>query len=162
MSARRQNQPLASGSRAPDFRLPALEGGEASLADLAAGGPVVLAFFKTSCPVCQFTLPILSRIHTPGTLPIYGISQNDAESTRDFLRQFGVAIPVLLDDEDDGFLASNGFGISTVPTLFLVERDGAVARTIEGWSRKDIQWLAGRAGVNPFRAGEYVPEWKAG
>jgi len=152
---------LAAGDRAAEFRLPRLGGGELSLRDIVAGGPALLAFFKISCPVCQLTLPFLERIHNPGRLPVYGISQNDAEDTAGFNREFRITFPTLLDPEDS-FPASNAYGITNVPTLFLVETDGSISQAVSGWSRRDIQSLAGKAGVNPFREGESLPEWKAG
>jgi peroxiredoxin len=162
MAARNQHELLDAGSRAPDFRLPRLEGGEAALTDLLTHGPVLLAFFKVTCPVCQFTFPFLDRLHRAGTLAIYGVSQNDDEDTREFNREFGVTFPTLLDGEDSGFLASNAFGISSVPTMFLIERDGTISRAIEGWRKKEIEWLGTKAGVVPFRQADNVPEWKAG
>jgi len=162
MAAFRRPKLAAEGSRAPDFRLARLDGGEAALAELVAVGPVLLAFFKVTCPVCQLTFPFLDRIHSPSKLPVYGISQNDAGDTREFNRQFGVTFPVLLDPEDDDFPASNAYGISSVPTLFLIERGGTIARAIEGWQRKQIEWLGGIAGVAPIRPEERVPDWKAG
>jgi peroxiredoxin len=162
MASRRHRKLLDAGARAPDFRLPLLEGGEATLHDLIANGPVLLAFFKVTCPICQLTFPFVERLHQPGTLPIYGISQNDAEDTREFNREFGVTFPTLLDTEDSGFAASDAFGISSVPTMFLVERDGTISHAIEGWLKKEIEWLGGKAGVRPIRPGENVPEWKAG
>ena len=162
MASRRQHQPLATGARAPEFCLARLDGGEASLHDLIANGPVLLAFFKISCPVCQMTFPYLDRLHTAGTLPIYGVSQNDEEDTRDFNRRFRVTFPTLLDREENGFAASNAFGLASVPTLFLIERDGTISRTIEGWSKQEIESLGGIFGVAPFRPGDNVPQWKAG
>lgn len=150
------------GARAPEFRLARLDGGEAGLHELIANGPVLLAFFKISCPVCQMTFPFLDRLHTPGRLPVYGVSQNGEEDTRDFNRRFGVGFPTLLDREENGFAASNAFGISTVPSMFLIERDGTISRVIEGWVKQDIESLAALAGVAPFREGEDVPAWKAG
>ena len=120
MASRRQ-QPLPdTGTLAPGFRLALLEGGEVTLADLIAGGPVLLAFFKVTCPVCQMTMPFLERLHQEGGLRIYGISQNDAEDTREFNRYFGVSFPTLLDSEEAGYPASNAYRISSVPTMFLV------------------------------------------
>jgi peroxiredoxin len=162
MAARHQHKLLHAGARAPDFRLPRLEGGEAAIRELTAASPVLLAFFKVTCPVCQFTLPILDRIHSPGRLPVYGISQNDAADTREFNGEFGVRFPTLLDSEEDGFPVSNAFGISSVPTMFLIEPDGTVSRVMEGWNKKEIEWLGDRSGVHPFRPGENVPAWKAG
>ena len=149
------------GTRAPEFRLARLGGGDVALADLLIAGPAALAFFKVSCPVCQMTLPFLDRIHSGGGLRVYGISQNDERDTRQFAREYGLRFPMLLDAEDD-FPASNGYGISHVPTTFLVEPDGMVGRVIEGWTKQDILWLGARAGVNPIGADDRVPEWKAG
>lgn len=162
MALGRRRALLAAGSRAPEFRLPRLDGGEASLQEILANGPVLLAFFKVSCPVCQFAFPFLERIHSPASLAVYGISQNGADETRKFNRNFGITFPVLLDEEDNGFAISNAYGISTVPTLFLVERDGSIATVTEGWSKAEIARLAATSGVNPFLENDYVPEWKAG
>jgi len=153
---------IPEGSRAPGFRLARLDGGESALGELIAGGPLLLAFFKVSCPVCQMTLPYLERLAVPGGLRIYAVSQNDAEDTRSFNRHFGIRLPMLLDSEEEDFPASNAFGISSVPTLFWIEADGTVGRVIEGWQKKQIEWLAEKAGVTPFRAGEKIPDWKAG
>jgi peroxiredoxin len=162
MAARRQSRPLDAGSRAPDFRLEVLHGGEVTLREIAANGPVLLAFFKVTCPVCQLTFPFLERIFTAGTLPVYGISQNEAPDTEEFNRTFGVTFHTLLDTEERGFPASNAYGISSVPTLFLVGRDGIISQVIEGWVRSDIAGLGAQAGVSPFLQGDNVPEWKAG
>ena len=162
MAAGKQRKLLDSGSRAPDFRLPRLEGGTTALQEMLANGPAVIAFFKTTCPVCQLTLPFLERIHQGGTLPVYAISQDDAEDTREFNRQFGITLPMLLDTGRSGYPVSDAFGISSVPTTFVVERDGGISRVIEGWSKREIEWLGGLAGVEAIRQGDNVPEWKPG
>ena len=162
MSLAKQRRLLAAGMPAPDFRLPLLDGGEATLDDLIAKGPALLTFFKVSCPVCQLTLPFLERIRSAGRLPVYAVSQNDARDTRDFHRRFSLSLPSLLDSEEAGFVVSNAFGISSVPTLFLIERDGSVSRVIEGWNKIEIDRLGELAGVKPFRPTDSVPQWKAG
>ncbi len=156
---------LDVGSPAPDFRLARLGGGEISLREQLAHGPVLLTFFKISCPVCQLTLPILERIHAgrkDGLLSLVAVSQDDDASTREFQRHFGVTFPTLLDAEESGYPVSNAYGISSVPSLFLVEPDGKISWRLEGFGRAPIQSLAERVGVNPYRPGEQVPEWKAG
>ena len=161
MAATSRKRLLDTGTRAPDFRLPRLEGGEAALSDLLAGGRVLLAFFKITCPVCQLTMPYLERIGAGGKLPIYGISQNDAEDTREFNRRFGVTFPELLDPEGS-YPASNAYGISTVPTMYLIEPGGKITRVIEGWNKREMEWLGTQAGVEVIRREDSVPEWKAG
>jgi peroxiredoxin len=162
MAAGKQPKLLDAGASVPDLRLKLLSGGKATLREIATRGPALLAFFKISCPVCQLTFPFLERLHAAGTLAVYGISQNDARDTREFNEDFGVTFATLLDDEDSGFPASNAFGISSVPTLFLVERDGAISHVAEGWRKKEMEWLGAKAGATVFRQGDNVPEWKAG
>jgi peroxiredoxin len=161
MASSKQNRMVEAGGRAPDFLLRRLEGGEVALRGLLEGGPVLLVFFKISCPVCQFTLPYLERLHQGG-VRVFGISQNDAEDTREFNREFAITLPMLLDEEDGGFPASNAYGISHVPAMFLVKPDGSIARAIDGWQRKEIEWLGSETGVLAIRQGERVPEWKSG
>ncbi|MBS1857883.1 MAG: TlpA family protein disulfide reductase [Acidobacteria bacterium] len=144
-----RGQMLQPGDEAPDLRLEKLGGGEESLRE--AGG-VLLVFFKISCPVCQFTLPYLDRLH-PG-VRVWAISQNDAGDTRDFARHFRLTLPILLDPEDR-FPASNAFGITSVPTLFQLG-GGRVEKVIEGWDRKEM------AALGAVRDGDNVPAFKAG
>jgi len=169
MGAAKQPELLRPGHCAPDFKLARLEAPApskpASLGELLPTGPVLLAFFKTSCPVCQMTLPYLERIHqgrAPQSLTVYGISQDDPETTREFTAEFGITFPMLLDTEESRYPASNAYGISHVPSLFLVERDGTIAWSLEGFNRREFEAVAATAGVSPFRPGEQVPEWKAG
>src|SRR6185369_11099268 len=98
MASRRQNRPIDPGSRAPEFQLATLHDDEApvTLSSLLAAGPVLLAFFKVTCPVCQMTFPFLERLHAAG-FRVYGISQDDPEHTHEFNWEFGITFPTLLD-----------------------------------------------------------------
>src|SRR5215471_14921269 len=92
---------LATGIKAPEFELKTLEGKKFSLADELARGPVVLAFFKVSCPTCQYAFPFLERLHKAygsKNVALVGISQDDARDTAAFLKEFGVTFPVVIDD----------------------------------------------------------------
>ena len=169
MAAGRQGELLRAGCRAPDFTLARLKDGlvkgSAELGKMIADGPVLLAFFKSSCPVCQMTLPLLDRVHRgrkAGSFEVFGVSQDDAETTREFAGEFGLSFPMLLDTEENGYPASNAFGISHVPSLFLVDRSGKIAWSTEGFHKREFAQLAGEAGVDPFQPGENYPEWKAG
>src|SRR3954471_14499904 len=146
----RARKPLAAGDKVPDLRLPRLEGGEQSL---LADTPVLLAFFKISCPTCQFTLPYVERLHP--NLRIYGISQDNADDTREINHTFNLTFPTLLDPEDE-FPASNAFGITHVPTMFLIEPDGRIGRVIDGWNKKEMEQLGA------VRETDNVPVWKPG
>lgn len=137
-----------------------LEGRTRSVAELTSNGPVLLAFFKITCPVCQFTFPFLERMRQ-GAIRFFGVSQDDAESTREFLREYGITFEALLDDEER-YLASNAFGISQVPTLVLVGPDQKIQLASAGFSKNDLQELGRRAGVEPFGPRDRVPDYKPG
>src|SRR2546427_9954549 len=114
---------VLAGHQAPTFALNGTNGQPFSLADALRKGPVVAAFFKISCPVCQFTLPFLERLYKrygSDGVAFLGISQDDARDTKDFAKEFGVTFPMLIDDED-GYLVSNAYGLTNVPTIFLID-----------------------------------------
>jgi hypothetical protein len=46
--------------------------------------------------------------------------------------------------------------------MFLIQPNGSIERTLEGWRKKEIESLAGPSLATLFRPGEYVPEWKTG
>ena len=52
---------LSAGKTAPDFRLKSRDNKEFSLADALTRGPVLLVFFKVSCPTCQYAFPFYER-----------------------------------------------------------------------------------------------------
>src|SRR5437016_6608920 len=156
MASRKQNKMLAAGAAAPDFGLEDLEGKQRT-----RERPALLAFFKVSCPTCQFTMPFLQRLAN-GSVPIYAISQDDAESTREFHQEFGISLPTLLDKEEENYPASNAYGLSHVPSMFLVAADGKISQSFMGFDKRELQRLGERLGTQPFEAGEYVPEFKSG
>ena len=162
MAARKQYELLNPGAVAPDFHLTRLEGGEVTLKDLLPGGPVLLVFYKTTCPVCQMALPYVQRIHDAAAMPIYAISQDDAADTRDFNREFHLTLPTLLDSEAAGFPASNAYGISHVPTLYLVAPDGKILRVIESWNKSEIESLGASVGVRVIQPADSVPAYRPG
>jgi peroxiredoxin len=162
MWGRKPKAIVPPGERAPAFELKSLGGGVQSLQEILSHGPALLVFYKISCPVCQLVAPYLERLAASSEIQVIGISQDDADSTAGFNQRFGVTFHTLLDEFSAGYPASNAYGISSVPTLFLVDRDGRVAKSFTGFSKRDIEELGDRAGVAPFQAGDSVPEWKAG
>ena len=153
---------LEAGVRAPSFELKNLNGEKRSLEDLLGEGPALLAFYKVSCPVCQLTAPYLERLAAGSSLQIVGISQDDDSATKGFNQRFGVTFPTLLDQSKENYPASNAYGIASVPSLFLVEKDGGIAQAFSGFSKRDFEAVGELAGVMPFRPEDNVPEWKAG
>ncbi len=155
---------LKVGEAAPEFQLRALTGETFELKQALTRGPVLLGFFKVDCPVCQFTFPFLERLYRSGngTIQFYGVSQDDARATQSFNRDQGLTFPTLLDEARQGYVVSNAFGISVVPTLFVIESDGRIGWASESFSKKDLEELGERLGAAPFLPGERVPDYRPG
>jgi peroxiredoxin len=165
MASIKQKTMLSPGDRAPEFELENLSGARSTRSGIAGGKPVVLAFFKVSCPTCQYTFPFLERMNRGRSnqeIAIYAISQDDPDSTRAFNSEYGISLPTLLDKEKEGYPASNAYGLSHVPSIFLVEPDGRISQALMGFEKKGLEQLGQRLGQEPFKPGEYVPEFKAG
>jgi peroxiredoxin len=161
---------VVAGKIAPGFSLKGLDGKEYSLGALIERGPVVAAFFKISCPVCQFTFPFLERLHQRyggEGVTFLGVSQDDARSTKEFVSEYGVTFPMVLDEK--GYPVSNAYSLTSVPTIFLIEPDGTVRVSSTGFDKKDLETIAGelaeRRRIAPavlFGPDEKVPENKPG
>src|ERR1700751_6222343 len=128
---------LTAGKTAPDFELPPLDGKPIHLREALARGPVVLAFFKVSCPTCQYAFPLYERLYKAyqnRNIALLGVSQNDSKDTAAFAKEFGVTFPILLDDTKR-YPVSNAYGLTNVPTLFWIATDGEIELSRVGWSQ---------------------------
>ena len=163
---------IGAGQTAPGFSLKGLDGKSYSLEALRQKGPVVAAFFKISCPVCQFTFPFLQRLYQrygDDSVSFLGISQDDAKATAGFAREYGATFPMVLDEKEKGYPASNAYGLTNVPTIFLIDADGTVRIGSMGFVKDDLERIAAelaeRRKMAPsplFRSNEPVPANKPG
>jgi peroxiredoxin len=161
---------LTSGTSAPDFSLSAIDGKGYSLSSLLQRGPVVLAFFKVSCPVCQYTFPFVQRIadrFASKGVSVIGVSQDDVRDTKDFNQEYGVKFPTLIDR--DGYPVSIAYGLTNVPTIFLVSPDGKIKIETAGFDKAALEKIVAElsqhekaSSVPLFRGDENVPAYKPG
>jgi peroxiredoxin len=162
---------LRAGSAAPDFKLNTLSGKTFSLQDALSSGPVVLVFFKVSCPTCQYALPFYERLfqaYKDRHVTLAGVSQNDAQDTAAFVKEFGITLPLLLDDTSC-YPVSNAYGLTNVPTTFWIARDGEIESSSVGWVKSEFEDVnrrmaeAGAVATAPvFRAGDDVRDYRGG
>lgn len=162
---------LREGAKAPDFSLPALDGSTFSLPTTLQRGPVLAIFFKGSCPVCQYSFPFFERLHKAygsEKVAMVAISQDDKSNTGAFLKQYGVTFPALLDDPA-AYVVSNAYGLTNVPSWFLIAPDGEIKISSVGWVRADVEDLnrrladANHASVRRlFRPGDDVRDHRPG
>ena len=162
---------LTAGTKAPDFSLPALDGSKFSLQEALQHGPVLAAFFKVSCPVCQYAFPYFERLYEAygrRKVTVAGVSQDNKRDTTAFLKEYGVAFRTLLDDPN-GYAVSNAYGLTNVPTWFLIGQDGTIEISSVGWVKQDIEDLNRKLAIAQqipprplFKSGEDVSDFRPG
>ena len=76
---------------------------------------------------------------------------------------------MVLDEEQKGYYTSNAYGLTNVPTIFLIDTDGTVKVSCMGFDKKDLEAIAAelaeRKKITPavlFRTDESVPDHKPG
>jgi peroxiredoxin len=159
---------LIKGTKAPAVDLQGLDGKRYNLQISAtATGLVVLAFFKVSCPTCQFTMPYLERLHKQHhEANIWGISQDDVGVTASFAKQYGLSFPILI----DGDLSSTAkFDLTSVPSIFYIDKNLSIQLTSVGFVRDELDVLnrtiaasANSAVTTLFQSSDSVPAFKPG
>ena len=90
MASKKQKEMLAAGAQAPDFRLRDLSGRQRTRFEISGGKPVLLAFFKVSCPTCQYAFPFLERIYRGRTrqdIAMYAGNEREELSLQSLISQ---------------------------------------------------------------------------
>jgi len=156
---------LKPGSHAPSFSLSEL-GGE--ICQLGLNKPALLIFFETDCPTCQLTIPYINRLAQAldGKADVIGISQDGEAATRELVERAPIKFTVLLDRD---LSASREYDPQAVPTLFLIDASGKIARTSVAFDKAELNAIAAdmlnSVGAEPFElAGrrDGAPETKPG
>lgn len=154
---------LDTGVIAPDFILPTTDGKQISLGEALKKGAVLLAFFKVSCPVCQYAFPFFERVfrsNRGNNITVLGISQDTPKKTKGFAQEYGVTFPVAIDDESNGYAVSNAYGLTNVPTAFLIAPSGDIEVSSVGWSKRDVEAINQR--LAEYRNQPASPIWRSG
>jgi peroxiredoxin len=127
---------------APAFSLPSTTGSPVALADLHAGGPVLLLFVSEECPTCTLTLrrlaPLVPELTAAG-LPIAAIFEDPLEVAARVARRTGFTGTVL--SEPSPYEVSGAYELMSLPTFVLVDRGGQQTARVVGWDADALQAL---------------------
>lgn len=125
--------------KAPDFTLKDLDGKAVRLADFK-DKVVLLAFWATWCPPCRAEIPHFKELqekYGSKGLAVVGISldQGGAAAVKPFAAANRINYTMLL---DSGEAARAYGGVRSIPTTFLIDRKGNIARKFVGYQSKDV------------------------
>ncbi|HEX3623126.1 MAG TPA: TlpA disulfide reductase family protein [Acidimicrobiales bacterium] len=140
---------LTTGDKAPSFRLVDITSGQ-EVTDPWSEGQVLLAFFKTSCPVCKMVAPMLTKLSEAG-VRVVAVGEDPPEDLTQYADEQGQRVSATL-TEPAPYAVSEAFGLESVPSVFLVGPDGAIENAIGGWSRDTWNALAESVGAPPVSA----------
>ena len=126
-------RPVGDGDPMPEVRVRTLDGEALTYpAGDSKGEVLLLDFWATWCGPCRETLPTLARLHREyeGRLTLLSINteyspevDKQAAMVRRFLDGAGLEIPAVLDDRGYTQIA---YRIQSLPTLYLIGRDGRI------------------------------------
>ena len=134
---------IKTGNTAPAFALEGTDGQKHALDEIKAKGIGFFAFFKVTCPTCQYAFPFFERLYQKikaAGIPFWGIVQDPRGKALDFARQYGTTFPILIDDAP--YVTSKIYGISIVPTWYLVDGSLKILSVGESWVKKEYVNLA--------------------
>jgi len=122
---------------APDFTLPARDGGEVRLSELK-GQVVMINFWATWCGPCRQEMPLLQQIHAkyePLGFTMLGVNvEPDSAAAQNWLKDMPVSFPIVFDRKSE---VSSSFGVEAMPSSVLIDREGRVRHVHRGYKPGD-------------------------
>lgn len=132
-AAARKGQPV------PSFRVVSTSGQQITQQNFK-GRLLIIDFFATWCAPCRDSIPHLVKLNQkfgPQGLSILGLSMedDDPKGVRQFMADKRINYTVA--SAGDELLSS--FGVRSVPTLFLVDKEGVVVEKFTGFGEQTAQ-----------------------
>jgi thiol-disulfide isomerase/thioredoxin len=122
------------GQIPPSFTLSDLDGNEVTLSDFA-GKVVILDLWATWCPPCRQEIPFLVSLYEEykdqGLAVVgVGLDRGGADVLSSFVDANSVTYTILVGNE----AVSRDYRVSSIPTTFMIGRDGRVASREVGFA----------------------------
>ncbi len=132
---------LKEGNIAPDFTLYSLEGEKVSLSDYK-GHIVFVNFWASWCPPCKAEMPHMEEFYEKHadkySAEILAVNITSDESSprvvEDFVTEHHITFPILLDTNGE---QTQNFAVITIPTTYIVDRNGIIMKRIVGPMSKE-------------------------
>ena len=120
---------------APDFTLLSIDGKTVTLSRLR-GKVILLDFWATWCAPCRLAIPHLNDLHNAYRergLEIIGVSldKGSPERVRRFTVNMGIQYTIIMANDE----VVKNYGISPIPTTYLIDRDGHISNKWVGFSQ---------------------------
>lgn len=148
----------AVGSVAPEFNARNLLTGEIVPLSSQRGKVVILTFWSPRCAPCRRELPILERAQQlvgKGRLTVFAVTYRASPDTERRLKKLASTWNINLIQDDSGWIGYQ-YAISSIPHLFLIDRQGKVVANHVGYGDRSVEELV--ADINRALAGSTPAE----
>jgi thiol-disulfide isomerase/thioredoxin len=130
------------GQPAPQFTLPTLQQDQPTSLKQYAGKVIYLDFWASWCAPCRTSFPLLNKMHeklkAKGFEVVAVNLDEDKANAEKFLKEFPVSFTVLRDAKGEW---SDKFVVESMPTSFIIDKQGVVQNIHHGFASDDINEL---------------------
>lgn len=113
-------------TKAPDFTLKSTSGANLRLSE-QRGQIILVNFWATWCGPCRQELPEFEKLkqkYAKYGFEVWAVNvDNDSNEAIKFIKPLGLSFPILF---DSGLITSQQYKVETMPSTFLLDRDGRV------------------------------------
>lgn len=129
------------GQPVPQFRVVSSSGQQITYQNYR-GKLLVVEFFATWCNPCRNSIPYLvglAQTYASQGVSVIGISMDsdDERRVREFIAETKINYPVVPAGEEAG----SAFGVRSVPTIFLIDKQGIIVEKFMGFNEHVAQRL---------------------
>lgn len=130
------------GQPAPQFTLPSLQQDRQTALKEFAGKVIYLDFWASWCAPCRTSFPALNKLYEKlkaqgFEVVAVNLDENKANAER-FLKAFPVGFTVLRDNNGEW---ADQYGVASMPTSFIIDKQGMVQHIHHGFTSDDINGL---------------------
>jgi thiol-disulfide isomerase/thioredoxin len=131
---------LKPGDAAPNF-LGETVGGDEMLVNQHAGKVLVISFWATWCRYCLKEMPVLAGIETAskGKVDVVAFNTEDRDTFRRVTRLLKDVKLQLSYDPDEA--AQNAYGVSGLPHMVIIGRDGKIVAIHHGYGEGSLDGI---------------------
>jgi len=135
LSSCSRDKVIQEGKIVPDFSLRDTSGNNVRLFDLR-GKVVLIEFWATWCEACREAVPDLIEIYKNNKekdFEFLAVSVDEGPEAKDrvvqFIKEYNIPYRVAI----NGTTISNRFGVYTIPSIFIVNKEGILVKRYPGY-----------------------------
>lgn len=139
-----ESRVLKTGTKAPLFTTPSLEGEDYDLGDVVGKKPVLIFFWSFFCGPCREEMPVLQKIYEEvgeDKIEFVGVNLDGKKLTKaitKFLTDSNMEFKSVFDELDGiSYKIADPYGVAGTPTSYIIDMDGNIAFSAVGHIEPD-------------------------